>query len=62
MDYTTNQQMRDASPDSIFQAQKKPSTKAIENLKDWRDSEAEDEWTKEGLDAVIAMLEDEVKQ
>jgi len=59
MDYTTNQEMRDASP-SIFEAQKKPSTKAIENLKEWRDSEAKDKWTKEGLDAVIAMLEDEV--
>jgi len=62
MDYTTNQQMRDASPDSIFQAQKKPSTKAIESLKEWRDSEADSEFDQELLDAVILKLKHEVKQ
>ena len=56
---TTTEQMRNASPDSIFQAQKKPSSKAIEGLKEWRDSE--DGLTAELLDGVITMLEDEVQ-
>lgn len=59
---TTNDQMRNASPDSIFQAQKKPSTKALESLKEWRDKEADSEFDKELLDAVILKLEHEVKQ
>ena len=58
---TTNDQMRNASPDSILQAQKKPSTKAIESLKEWRDEEASSEFKQELLDAVIMKLKHEVK-
>lgn len=60
-DYNT-EEMRTASPDSIFQAQRKPSKKALENLRKWRDRQARDDWDKEALDAVIRYLETEVGQ
>lgn len=56
----TNDEMRTASPESILQAQKKPSSKAIENLEEWRDSEANNDWNREALDSVIEYLKNEV--
>jgi len=46
---------------SLLEQPEKPSEKAIEALKDWRDSET-DEWMTELLDAIIMKLEHEVDQ
>jgi len=55
-----NEQLAAASPDGILKAKKKPSSKAIESLKDWRDEEAESQLKAELLDGVVRMLKDEV--
>ncbi|MFB6208523.1 MAG: hypothetical protein ABEJ56_00100 [Candidatus Nanohaloarchaea archaeon] len=56
-DYTLT---KDTSPDSVFNAQQKPSTEAIKALKNWRDNETG--WTAELLDAIIVKLQSEVIQ
>ena len=62
MQDNTTQELASASPESIFQAQEKPSDKAIEALEEWRDKETSDEWAQEALNAAIEWLENEVKQ
>lgn len=55
-DYT-NEQLEAAR---MFNAQEKPSKKTLENMREWRDSEADTEFKREALDAAIEWLENEV--
>ncbi len=57
-----NDAMRTASPESVFQAQRKPSDKAIDAMKQWRDKEASSELEKEWCDAAIQAMKDAQKE
>jgi len=60
---SSNDEMRAAQPSSVFNAyEKKPSDKVVENLRQWRDQEAESELKKEEVDAVLELVKNEVKQ
>lgn len=55
-------EMRTASPETIFQAQEKPSDKAINAMKEWRDKEASSDMEAEWCDAVIAAMKQSQKE
>lgn len=58
----TNDAMRTASPESIFQQQVKPSEKALAAMEEWRDKEAESEMEAEWCDAVIHAMKQAKKE
>ena len=60
IDEYTNKQMRNASPDSMFNAQRKPSRKLLEDAREYRDSEASDGFEKEQADALVEFIKEEV--
>jgi len=62
MNNITDEQMRTASPETIFEQQKNPSNKAIEAMKNWRDKEAESEMEEEWCDSVVTAMKQAQKE
>lgn len=56
--YPTDELRQAAPTGGVFDAQKKPSKKAVEALKQWRDKEAESDLEKEWVDAALQAVRD----